>query len=240
MKLWLAGQAQDQHGTDEVVFILTWPTQGSPTQKSWKGGVCTNSTRTQSCMATPTREAHVLFYRRYPVILRRFGLRSDTGGKGKYRGGDGVVREIMFRKNLTLSVLTERRVHRPYGMNGWWILPTLKLKLWRNYRECFLGGEKGECGTNVLIFVNGRVVNLGSKAAVYVGPGVCGILLRQIVKTLQWFVLSGSIQLVHSRRGRIRKSNCEKGRYWWTTVEKASNRRFIPEAVRWKGQCVCF
>lgn len=55
---------------------------------------------------------------RYPVVLQRFGLRLNTGGGGKFRGGDGVVREMLFRKKLLLSVLTERRVFHPYGLQG--------------------------------------------------------------------------------------------------------------------------
>lgn len=56
--------------------------------------------------------------RRYPVHVKQFLLRSGTGGLGKFNGGDGVLREIMFRAPLTLSVLTERRVLEPYGMEG--------------------------------------------------------------------------------------------------------------------------
>lgn len=56
--------------------------------------------------------------RRYPVILRKFCLRENSGGRGLYRGGDGIRREMFFRKKLTLSVLTERRVFAPYGLKG--------------------------------------------------------------------------------------------------------------------------
>lgn len=56
--------------------------------------------------------------RRYPVHVKTFTLRPNTGGQGKYRGGDGVVRELMFRAPLTLSVLTERRALQPYGLEG--------------------------------------------------------------------------------------------------------------------------
>lgn len=56
--------------------------------------------------------------RRYPIILNKFGLRSNSGGRGRYHGGDGVIRELLFRTNLTLSVLTERRVYSPYGLCG--------------------------------------------------------------------------------------------------------------------------
>ena len=53
-----------------------------------------------------------------PVILDCFQLRSGSGGRGLYNGGDGVVRELRFRRPQVLSVLTERRVYRPYGMKG--------------------------------------------------------------------------------------------------------------------------
>ena len=59
-----------------------------------------------------------LFCYRYPVILKQFSLNPTSGGKGQYNGGDGVIREMLFRKPLTLSVLSERRVHQPYGLHG--------------------------------------------------------------------------------------------------------------------------
>ena len=55
---------------------------------------------------------------RYPVILREFSLNYNTGGNGIFHGGDGVIREIQFRKPLTLSILSERRVYQPYGLKG--------------------------------------------------------------------------------------------------------------------------
>lgn len=56
--------------------------------------------------------------RRYPVILNRFSLRPKSGGRGKFNGGHGVIREILFRARITLSILTERRVYAPYGLEG--------------------------------------------------------------------------------------------------------------------------
>lgn len=88
---------------------------------------------------------------RYPVILRRFELRRGSGGRGRFRGGDGVTRELVFREEALLSVLTERRAFRPYGLHG---------------------GEPGARGLNLLIRKNGRTVNLGSKTSVTVYPGV--------------------------------------------------------------------
>jgi 5-oxoprolinase (ATP-hydrolysing) len=56
--------------------------------------------------------------KRYPIILQKFTINPGTGGRGIFNGGNGVIREMMFRKNLILSVLTERRVFSPYGIKG--------------------------------------------------------------------------------------------------------------------------
>ncbi|KAI6190773.1 hypothetical protein M3Y97_00155000 [Aphelenchoides bicaudatus] len=80
---------------------------------------------------------------RYPVILRRFCLRKHSGGRGRWCGGDGVCRYLQFRRPLHLSILTERRVFEPYGMEG---------------------GESGERGSNVLHRRRDNArINLGSK-----------------------------------------------------------------------------
>lgn len=55
---------------------------------------------------------------RYPVILEQFSLRPGSGGVGKYHGGDGVIRKLLFRNKVVLSVLTERRSTQPYGLHG--------------------------------------------------------------------------------------------------------------------------
>ncbi|KAL4784341.1 Hydantoinase B/oxoprolinase-domain-containing protein [Aspergillus varians] len=56
--------------------------------------------------------------KRYPTLLRQFTLRSGSGGKGQHPGGEGVVREIEFLTPMQCSILSERRVHRPYGLDG--------------------------------------------------------------------------------------------------------------------------
>lgn len=58
------------------------------------------------------------FVLRYPVILEQFSLRPGSGGEGKHCGGNGVIRKLLFRSNVLLSVLTERRSTRPYGLKG--------------------------------------------------------------------------------------------------------------------------
>jgi len=55
---------------------------------------------------------------RYPVRLERFAFRKGSGGAGRWRGGDGLVRCYRFLAPLTVSLLTERRNTRPYGLRG--------------------------------------------------------------------------------------------------------------------------
>jgi 5-oxoprolinase (ATP-hydrolysing) len=55
---------------------------------------------------------------RYPVRLHRFSIREGSGGGGRWRGGDGLVREIEFLAPLEFSILSQHRVSAPYGMAG--------------------------------------------------------------------------------------------------------------------------
>ena len=55
---------------------------------------------------------------RYPVRLERFAIRAGSGGAGRWRGGDGAVRELTFLEPMSLSLLTQHRVERPYGDGG--------------------------------------------------------------------------------------------------------------------------
>lgn len=53
-----------------------------------------------------------------PVRIRRYALRHGSGGPGRYRGGDGLCREISFLAPATVTLLTERRKRAPYGLHG--------------------------------------------------------------------------------------------------------------------------
>jgi 5-oxoprolinase (ATP-hydrolysing) len=66
---------------------------------------------------TRITDAEVL-ERRCPVVIREFSIRRGSGGRGHRRGGDGVVREIEFREPVQLSLLSQHRVERPYGIGG--------------------------------------------------------------------------------------------------------------------------
>ena len=56
--------------------------------------------------------------RRYPVRIEEFSIRRGSGGAGRHRGGDGIVRSYRFLEPLTISLLTEHRREQPFGMEG--------------------------------------------------------------------------------------------------------------------------
>jgi 5-oxoprolinase (ATP-hydrolysing) len=67
---------------------------------------------------------------RYPVTVRKFQIRKDSGGKGKHSGGDGVIREVEFLKPMEVSLITQRRLKSPFGLED---------------------GENAKPGANILI-----------------------------------------------------------------------------------------
>ncbi len=54
----------------------------------------------------------------YPLRVERYALRLDSGGRGRFRGGDGVVRELRVLERCRLSLLSQRRRLAPRGANG--------------------------------------------------------------------------------------------------------------------------
>ena len=100
---------------------------------------------------TNTRITDVeIMERRYPVVVREFGLRAASGGAGAFSGGDGTVRELAFRRPIQLSLLTERRERAPYGLAG---------------------GADGEMGKNLLLKADGSVIRLDGKSSVLCQAG---------------------------------------------------------------------
>jgi len=79
-----------------------------------KPGVSGVHTHMTNSLNTP---AEALEYA-YPLRVRKYSLRRGSGGDGKYRGGDGIVREIEVLTDAEVTLLAERRTHRPWGLNG--------------------------------------------------------------------------------------------------------------------------
>jgi N-methylhydantoinase B/oxoprolinase/acetone carboxylase alpha subunit len=97
---------------------------GRPDGRAGMNGVHTAMTNTRD---TPVEA----FERAYPMRVRRYALRTNSGGAGIAAGGDGIVRELEMLEDATLSLITERRTSRPWGMAGGepgavgenWLLP---------------------------------------------------------------------------------------------------------------------
>lgn len=85
-----------------------------------------------------------------PVVVERYALRERSGGRGKFRGGDGLIRRFRFTSPATVSLLTERRRLAPYGL---------------------FGGEPGKRGQNVYFDRYGRKHILPGKVTLEVAAG---------------------------------------------------------------------
>ena len=79
----------------------------------------------------------------YPFRVHSYAYRKGSGGKGKFRGGDGLVREIELLTDSQVTLLSDRRRLRPYGLSG---------------------GEPGASGRGFLFRANGRALALGEPA----------------------------------------------------------------------------
>jgi N-methylhydantoinase B len=78
-----------------------------------------------------------------PLLVTEYSLRRGSGGAGKHRGGEGVVRELQALREMTFSLISERRRHAPPGADG---------------------GAPGEVGRDTLIGLDGKSQPLPAKA----------------------------------------------------------------------------
>jgi len=76
---------------------------------------------------------------RYPVRLEQFSIRKNSGGNGKHKGGDGVIRRIRFNEPMHAAILSNHRRIAPFGLNG---------------------GEPGKLGRNSVERQNGEIEEL--------------------------------------------------------------------------------
>ncbi len=131
-------------GNDDFAYYETvGGGQGGRPGMAGMSGVHTGMTNTKN---TPIEslEAH------YPFRVVRYGLRTGSGGVGRFPGGDGIVRELEFDVAASVSLIGERRRNHPWGLDG---------------------GGPGATGEDWLIRGNGARERLPSKTTIQVEPG---------------------------------------------------------------------
>ncbi len=85
----------------------------------------------------------------YPLRVLRYEIRKGSGGDGKFRGGDGIIRELQVLTDCQVTLLSERRKYPPYGLDG---------------------GEPGKTGENILMR-GGEEITLPGKGSVDLRSG---------------------------------------------------------------------
>ena len=89
------------------------------------GGLDAVQTHMTNTLNTPIE----LVEKYYPLRINRYEIRAGSGGQGTYSGGNGLIREYEFQDSTSVTLLTERRRHKPWGLQG---------------------GQDGKCGINLL------------------------------------------------------------------------------------------
>ncbi|MBC7719709.1 MAG: hydantoinase B/oxoprolinase family protein [Chitinophagaceae bacterium] len=87
---------------------------------------------------------------RFPVRLDSYEIRANSGGAGKWQGGNGGVRRVRFLEPMTASILSNGRIHGAFGMAG---------------------GQPGQVGQNVVVRSDGRIEALGHIGQADMQPG---------------------------------------------------------------------
>ena len=112
---------------------------GAGAAENYHGASATHTHMTNTRITDPE-----ILETRHPVRLLQFSIRPNSGGNGRWRGGDGVIRHFMFLKNLQISLLAQRRRIAPFGLNN---------------------GEAGKMGENIRIQADGTRVQLEGNAS---------------------------------------------------------------------------
>jgi len=131
-------------GNDDFTYYETVAGgQGARPYRDGQSGIQTGMTNTQN---TPIESLHT----HYPFRVTAYTLRRGSGGDGRFRGGDGIRREIEFLVASTLSLMGERRRNAPWGLAG---------------------GEPGAVGEDWLIRATGDRERLPGKVTTDVSAG---------------------------------------------------------------------
>jgi N-methylhydantoinase B len=139
--LLVGGRRQD--GTPYTYYETIGGGGGASPEGDGLGGAQVHMTNT---LNTPVEALEIA----YPFRLERYSLRAGSGGAGRHRGGDGIVREYTVLTPATVTMQSERRAVAPWGLAG---------------------GEAGAVGRNVIIHADGSEEVLPSKFTRRLEPG---------------------------------------------------------------------
>ncbi len=132
--------------TRDKPFVYYETIGGGMGARPTKDGISGIHTHMTNTMNTPVEALEFAF----PLRLKRYALRRGSGGRGKYRGGDGLVRDVEFLSQARVTILSERRKLAPPG---------------------FHGGHHGQPGDNILLRGGYEEVKLAGKETLDVRPG---------------------------------------------------------------------
>jgi 5-oxoprolinase (ATP-hydrolysing) len=118
---------------------------GAPAGEGFDGAAAVQTHMTNSRLTDPE-----VLELRYPVLLERFEIARGSGGKGKWRAGDGTLRVIRFLERMDCAILSGFRKVRPFGLHG---------------------GEEGQLGENWVRRKDGRLERLKGSDQTVLEPG---------------------------------------------------------------------
>src|SRR5579884_1689155 len=112
--LTIGGLFPKDHARDGEPFAYYETIAGGMGARPTQDGISGVHTHMTNSLNTP---AEALEYA-YPFRVTRYSLRPNSGGAGKHRGGDGIVRELELLCDADVTLLADRRKRGPYGLNG--------------------------------------------------------------------------------------------------------------------------
>jgi N-methylhydantoinase B len=141
------GGTDTRPGRNRQPFAYYETIAGGMGARPTRDGVSAIHTHMTNSLNTPVE----VLEHAYPVRVHRYAIRRGSGGKGRYSGGEGIIREVEFLVDAQVALLSDRRKIPPYGLEG---------------------GGAGEKGENSIRAVKGgKSVKIGSKCSFYASSG---------------------------------------------------------------------
>jgi len=136
----------DERSAQHSVYAYYETIAGGMGARPTKDGVSGTHTHMTNSLNTPAEALE----HAYPLRVTEYSIRHGSGGKGKFTGGDGLVREVELLSDSQVTLLADRRKRGPYGLNG---------------------GEEGARGKTIAVHLDGTRKELPGKGSVRLKKG---------------------------------------------------------------------